>query len=173
MDLPDPENAIPRELRDAVLDPARRDQTVSVEGGEVEVRFDPEPGVDVRMQFPQAPEGMAFTTYNAADERPASYPPELPFLPGIAATVLAPADGEDAGAWAMWGVPEAELEGVLDSLRTQSAADGWVEGEESGLGFLPGLRILSFEQPDGRQRMLQVVSTGGDNAMISLLEPRE
>jgi hypothetical protein len=168
-----PENAIVQAMRDALLDPARRDQTVPVEGDAADVRFDPEPGVDVRVQFPQAPEGMALTTYKAADERPASYPPALPFLPGVSVSMLALPKKGDAGAWALWGVPDGEVERVLADLRAQSAAGGWVEREESGFDFLPGFRTLNFEGADGRQRMLQVASGGDGNAMITLLDDRD
>lgn len=163
MDLTGPENAIVQAMRDALLDPPRRDQTVSVEGEEAEVRFDPEPGVDVRVQFPQAPEGMALTTYKAADERPASYPPELPFLPGVPASVTG-RDGNASVQW--WSVPD--VEGALAELRAQCAADGWVEGAETGIEFLPGFRILNFERADGMTRVIHVVSTG-NGTMIQLL----
>ncbi len=168
MDPKSPQHVIPQALQDAISDPARRDQTVTVEGNDVQLRFDPEPGVDLRMEFPQAPDGMAFTTYRATDERPASYPPGIPFLPGVAASV-AGRDGNASVQW--WGVPD--VEGALADLRAQCAADGWVEGAETGIEFLPGFRILNFERADGMPRVIHVASTGNGSTMIQLLQSDE
>lgn len=163
MDPESTQHGIPQALQNALLDPARRDQTVTVDGEDVRLRFDPEPGVHVRMELPQAPGGMAFTTYKATDERPASYPPELPFLPGVAASVTG-RGGNASVQW--WNVPD--VEGALAGLRAHAAADGWAEGAETRLDFLPSLRILNFQRADGTQRVVHVTPTGG-GTMIQLV----
>lgn len=171
MDANAPQHAPPQALLDAMRDPARRDQTVAVDGADFRLQFDPEPGVDMRVEAVEAPDQTRNTIYHAADERPASYPPELPFLPGVAASVMLFPGGPDAGASATWfNVPD--VEGALAGLRAQTAADGWVEGDETGYDFLPGFRMLSFERADGIGRMIQVASTG-NGTMISLVQSRD
>ncbi|HST60032.1 MAG TPA: hypothetical protein VLK84_15105 [Longimicrobium sp.] len=170
MDPKNPQHPFPQALVDAARDPARQDQTVAVEGTAFRLQFDPEPGVDMRVEAVEAPDHTRNTLFHATDERPASYPPELPFLPGLATSVFVFPGGADAGASIMWNVPD--VEGALAELRAQCAADGWAEEAEGGLDFLPGLRMLNFERADGSQRVLHVTSSGG-GTMISLVQSRD
>lgn len=169
MDATGPQYAFAQALHQAVLDPERRDRTVVVDGTDVRLRFDPEPGVDIRIEAVEGADEMRHTVFHAADERPASYPPELPFLPGLGASVMS-AGGADAGAQATWwGV--ADVEGAVAELRAQSAASGWTEGDETVLDFVPGLppfRTLTFRRADGGERGIQVAPMG-DKAMISVM----
>lgn len=165
-DLQDAQDALPQTLMDAMRDPARRDRTVEVDGTGFRLRFDPEHGVDMRLEAVEAPDEARYTTYHAVDERPASYPAELPFLPRARASVSG-RTGNAAVQW--WNVPD--VEGALAELRAQGAAGGWTEGAETGLDVLPGFRMLGFERADGLRRMVQVASTG-NGTMIQLLHAR-
>jgi hypothetical protein len=175
MDPKDPQHVIPQALQDAISDPARRDQTVTVDGTDFRLQFDPEPGVDRRVTSPQMPGGMPSTTYVAADERAASYPPELPFLPGLAVSVQEFPEGMAGGASATWW-QVAGVEGAVAKLRAQSTADGWLEGAETVLAVIPGfpaLRILNFERAKGERRLIHVSPTGSGNTVISVMHPAD
>jgi hypothetical protein len=164
MDQIHPQDAIPQALLDAVLHSDRRDQTVATPDGELELRFDPGPGVDMRIYAPAAPAETAITTYAGDPEPPASYPPELPYLPGIKVMVGEPA----AGAWAMWNV--ASLEAALAQLRAQSAAAGWTESSEPGGDDpIPGLWMIHLRRRDGVRRAI-LITPVGVGAMISLFD---
>lgn len=163
MDPSRPQEAIPQALLDAVLDPDRRDQTVVTGDGELELRFDPEPGVDMRIHAPAAPAETTVTTFDGDAARPASYPPELPYLPGIKAMV-----GGPANAWVMWNVTGAEA--ALTEIYAQSAAAGWTESSEPRDDDpIPGLRTIRFHRPDGVRRDIQIAPVG-EGAMISLFD---
>ncbi len=167
MDLTGPQFAFAQALSQAVNDPERQDRIVAVEGTEFQLRFDPEPGVNMTIEGVEAPDETRNTLFHATDERPASYPPELPFLPGVAASVMG---WNESASVQWWGVPD--VEGALAELRARGAEEGWTEGAETGLDFLPGLRILNFERADGSQRMVHVTSTG-NGTMIQLLQGRD
>lgn len=164
MSTADPLDAIPQALRDAMLDPARRDQSLVLEGTDVQVRFDPEPGVDQRVQVVEGAQGMVMTMYRPAAGRPAAYPADLPYLAGCGASVLAHPDTPEAPHTVFWWVVD-DVQGALAGLRAQSAAAGWVESE--GDAPIPGLRMIDFHHPDGRHRMVQVTDLGA-NGSISL-----
>lgn len=157
-----------RALLDAVADPARRDRTVSADGTDFQLRYDPEPGVELRVHATAAPDETLVVVYAAATERPPSYPPGMPFLPGTRASLRIPS--EDSGVWfAMWNVLDREL--ALAELFAQSTAAGWTEAGEDDT--VPGLRILHFNHPKGRERTIHVTRLD-DHAMISLVDsPRE
>jgi hypothetical protein len=167
MDLTGPQFAFARVMSEALLDPDRQDRIVAVEETEFRLRFDPEPGVNVTIEGVEAPDETRSTIYHTTDERPASYPPEVPFLPGVAASVMG-RDGSGVVQW--WSV--ADVEGAIAELRAQCADDDWVEADETGMEFIPGIRILNFERADGMTRMINVVSTG-TGTMIQLLQSRD
>ncbi len=175
MDPTKPQHTFPQALADAIRDPARRDQIVAVNGNVLQLQFDPEPGVDRRVTSPSMPGGMPNTTYIAADERAASYPPELPFLPGLAVSVQALPEGMAGGASATWW-QVADVEGAVAELRAQSTADGWLEGAETVLAVIPGfpaLRILNFERAKGERRLIHVSPTGSGNTALSVMHPAD
>ena len=159
----DPLSAIPQALRDALLDPERRDRSVVVEGAEVQVRYDPEPGVEQRVHVAEGAEEMTMTSYEAVAERPASYPPELPFIPGLRVSV------QGAGAtW--WTVPDVDY--ALAELRAQSTAAGWTESAEPD-EMLFGMRSFDFVRDDGRERSIHVTPFGkGSMIMLHDTRPR-
>ncbi|HYW14282.1 MAG TPA: hypothetical protein VE871_20110 [Longimicrobium sp.] len=163
MDPTGPQFAFARVMSEALLGPDRHDRIVAVEETGFRLRFDPEPGVNMTIEGVEAPNETRSTVYHPTDERPASYPPEVPFLPGVAASVMG-RDGSASVQW--WGVPD--VEDAVTALRAQCAADGWVEGAETGLDFLPGFRTLNFERADGGQRTILVVPTG-NGTMIQLV----
>ncbi|HEX6037591.1 hypothetical protein [Longimicrobium sp.] len=170
MSTANPLDGIPQPLLDAMLDPERRDQSVVVDGADVRVQFNPEPGVDQRVHIAEGAEGMTMTTFEAAEDRPASYPADLPFLPGLKASVHARADEPDRNRAVMWwSLPD--LDDALTRIRAQCDAAGWVEDESTE--FLPGLRMIDFRHPDGRSRMVQTTAMG-ETSSVSLFEnPRE
>lgn len=170
MSTADPLSAIPQPLLDAMLDPERRDQSVVVDGADVQVRFNPEPGVDQRVEISEGAEAVTMTTYEAAAERPASYPADLPYLAGHKVSVHARSDSAESGRAAMWW-NIADLDGALAQLRVQSAAAGWEE--ENTTNLIPGVRMIDFRHPDGRHRLVQTAATG-ETSTISLFDnPRE
>ncbi len=165
---PDTSHLAPiRTLEQAMRNPARQDRIVAVDGTDVQLRWDPELGVDLQVEAVRAPDQTRQTTYHAADERPASYPPDLPFLPGIKATVFVSPGGTATASW--WNV--ADVEGAVVALRGQCAAGGWQDGTESGIDVLPALRIIRFQRADGMGRTLQVAPTG-NGTMILLVQSR-
>lgn len=159
----DPLSAIPQALRDALLDPERRDRSVVVDGAEVQVRYDPEPGVERRVHVAEGAEEMTMTSYEAVAERPASYPPELPFIPGLKVSL------QGAGAtW--WTVPDVDY--ALAELRAQSTAAGWTESAAPN-EMMFGMRSFDFVRADGRERSIHVTPFGkGSMIMLHDTRPR-
>lgn len=166
MSTADPLDAIPQALRDAMLDPERRDQSVVVDGAEVRVEYDPQPGVIQRIHVSEGARAMTVTSFDAAAERPAAYPANVPHLPGHKASVNAAAATPEV-AWAVtwWAIDD--MEAALGEIRAQGAADGWIQEDESSI--LPGMRVINFVHPDGRQRMVQATAVG-DTSTISLFD---
>jgi hypothetical protein len=168
MSSTDPLAAIPRALRDATMDPERRDQDIVVDGVDVRVRYDPEPGVDRRVHVAEGAEGMTMTSFGAAAERPASYPADLPYLPGLKASVNGRSDAPDSTrgvTW--WSVPD--MDRALAELRAQSAAAGWTE-EDAGIPVpLPGIQMIGFGHADGRKRLVHATAVG-QTSMIALYD---
>jgi hypothetical protein len=167
MNPADPLDAVPQALRDAVLDPDRRDQTVIVDGADVRVRFDPEPGVDQRVHVAEGGRELTVTRFEGAAERPASYPADLPYLPGQRGSVSTPGGPAAVRSVTWWSL--ADLQGALAQVRAQSAAAGWIEYETPGADILPGLRMIEFHHPDGRERLVQTVA-GGETAMMAVYD---
>jgi hypothetical protein len=150
------------------IDPAdRTDRTVMMDGVEVRMRYAPEPGVELRSQAMDAGEpvaGTEFVAYEAASGRPASYPPELPYVPGLKVSLWQSPDG--ASASITW-FNVADAESALTDLLAQCAASGWVQVAGPGFPPIPGMRMIHLQRGDV-PRMINVVSMG-DTAMISLL----
>ena len=170
MSAANPLDGIPQELLDAMLDPSRRDQSVVVDGADVRVQFSPEPGVDQRVHIAEGGEGMTMTTYEAAEARPASYPADVPFLPGHKVSMHARADAPDANrAVTWWSV--TDLEDALARVRAQSATAGWVEDESTEI--IPGVRMIDFRHPDGRHRLVQTTAVGETSTLSLFDNPRE
>ncbi len=152
----------------SAIDPAdRTDRTVMIDDTEVRMRYAPEPGVEMHVQAMDAGEPVAGTesvTYEAGAERPASYPPELPYVPGLRVWLWQSPDG--ASASVTW-FNVADAESALTDLLAQCAASGWVQVAGPGLPPIPGMRMIHLQRDDV-PRMINVVSTG-DAAVISLL----
>ncbi|HEY0017113.1 MAG TPA: hypothetical protein VGC13_12370 [Longimicrobium sp.] len=158
-----------RAVRDANFESDRTDRTVSLMDVDLQLRYAPEPGVEMRVQGLDAGEpvaGAESVLYEGAAERPASYPPGLPFLPGVKVSVSRSPAGPSPVASLMWNVPDAET--ALADLLAQCAASGWAREPEPDEPLIPGLRMIHLER-EGRERMINVVSIG-ENAMISLVD---
>lgn len=157
-------------VRDANFESDRTDRTVSLLDIDLQLRYAPEPGVEMRVQGLDAGEpvaGAESVLYEGAAERPASYPPGLPFLPGVKVSLSRSPAGPSSVAWlAMWNVPDAET--ALADLLAQCAASGWTREPEPDAPPIPGLRMIPLER-EGRERMINVVPVG-ENAMISLVD---
>jgi hypothetical protein len=152
----------------SAIDPAdHTDRTVMIDDTEVRMRYAPEPGVELHVQAMDAGEpvaGTEFVGYEAASARPASYPPELPYLPGLTVSLWQSPDG--ASASCTW-FNVADAESALADLLAQCAASGWVQVARTEIQPIPGMRMIHLQR-DGVERMVNVGSTG-DAAMISLL----
>lgn len=171
MSADDPLPAIPQALRDAMMDPERRDQDLTVDGVNVRVRYDPEPGVEQRVHVAQGAKAMTTTNFAAAVERPASYPADLPYLPGLKASLngVDRPDATPAVTW--WSVPD--MDGALAELRAQSAAAGWTEEDPIVPAPLPGIRMIGLRHPDGRSRRVQATVAGQMSVITLYDEPGE
>jgi hypothetical protein len=158
-----------REFVENVSSSDRTDRTVEFEDVSFDLRYALRPGVDVRIQASGAgdPEAAALATiYDAAADRPPSYPPELPFLPGVKASVMDLP--ERAGASATWGMLP-DLEAALAGVLAQSEAAGWTPAEGADEGQItPGVWMIALARP-GQGRTIIVASLGADS-MITVLD---
>jgi hypothetical protein len=144
----------------------RTDRTVTLAGDDLRLRYSPEPGVDVRIEAsdPEEPDAVvANTVYEASAERPAAYPPELPYLPGLKAGVTAvPGRAFPVVTWFM--LPDVDA--AAAEIVAQSTAAGWTESPEDDEPVTPGLRMLALTRPG--QRRSVIVTSFGDNSTIVL-----
>ena len=158
-------------FRDAFPEGDRTDRSVSLEGVELGLTYDPQPGVELRIEGtdPQDPGEPAavVTGYAAAAERPASYPPELPYVAGLKVSTMISPDGGSAGATATWW-KVSQPDAVLADILAQSAAAGWTESTEPDPPLPPGIRMISLHR--GGERRVVHVASAGENAMIMLLD---
>lgn len=157
-----------RALTDAITSSDRTDRTVTVEDMSIELRYAPEPGVDLRIQAtdPGEPAAVVVTEFDAAADRPPSYPPELPHLPGVKVSMMDVPDR--AGATATWGML-ADVESALAEILAQSEAAGWAPADGSDEGpITPGVRVIALARP-GRGRTIIVASVGADS-MITVMD---
>jgi hypothetical protein len=151
--------------------PDRIDRKVAVEDAELELRYDPEPGVDYRIRGSDAatPAHRAEATgFQAAEERPETYPPGLPYLPGHKVSVQA-LPGSRGAVVATWWI-EGAADGILAEILAQSAASGWAHDPDGDASPIPSVRMLTFRRPD-RQRVI-TVSDLGERASIQLIDGR-
>lgn len=156
-------------VRDANFESDRTDRTISFLDVDLQLRYAPEPGVEVRVQGLDAGEPVAGTEsvlYEAALERPTSYPAGLPFLPGVKVSLLQSPKGPSPVNSLMWNVPDAET--ALADLLAQCAASGWTREPEPDEPLIPGLWMIHLER-EGRERVINVMSVG-EHAMISLVD---
>ena len=94
-------------------------------------------------------------------EKPASYPPDLPFVPGASVSIATIVSGDDKGSGrtVTWMKPP-DLDEALNVIRAQLVADGWVEGEKTGSSTLHGpVTGYTFRKGD-RARQLMVMAFG-------------
>ena len=166
----DPSQSIWQALS-AISPSDRTDRTVTANGAEVQMRYAPEPGVDMRVQIadPRDPEAVTVsTTFGTGADRPASYPPELPYLPEHRALVTG---GRQGGWTAVWFVASG-VESVAAEILSQSAAAGWSEAASSEGGMLvPGMRIVELARPGLRRTVM--ISSFGENGSITLSDEPE
>lgn len=161
-----------RALADALFPSNRTNRTVTVEDMSFELRYDPEPGVDQRVQVTDAEEpdeAVVVTGFDAAAERPPSYPPEMPYLPGVKVSLMDLPDRPGASAtWWMLEDVEAALAGIL----AQSEAAGWAPADGADEGpITPGVRMIALARP-GQGRTIIVASMGA-HSMITVMDNAE
>lgn len=166
----DPSQSIWQALS-AISPSDRTDRTVTVDGAGVQMRYAPEPGVDMRVEVADSKDSDAVTvatTFGAGADRPASYPPELPYLPEHRALVT----GGQKGGWtAVWFVASG-VERVAAEILSQSAAAGWSDAASSEGGMLvPGMRIVELTRPGLRRTVM--ISSFGENGSITLSDEPE
>lgn len=150
----------------AITPENRTDRTVTLAGADVRMRYSPEPGVDVRIESsdPDEPGGVVVNTLFESDgDRPPAYPPELPFLPGLKAAVMAAPDRPaPLVTWMM--VPDVDA--AVAEIVAQSTAGGWTESAEADEPVMPGLRMIALTRPGQRRSM--IVTSFGDHSSIVL-----
>jgi len=163
----------PHPIIQALSDPTKRtDRTVTLDDVALELRYSPEPGVDlcIRASDPNAPADVVVSTgFEAAAQRPASYPPELPYLPGLKVSVQALPDGRTALVLATWWMVD-DADAALAEILAQSAAAGWTEAAGPCTVPIPGIRTLTLHRPD-HQREISIVTLEA-HAMIQLIDSR-
>lgn len=149
----------------------RTDRTVTLDDVDLELRYAPEPGVDVRIRGSDADKpdrAVVVTNFGAAADRPLRYPPELPYLPGVKVSVMAPADRPHA--WAMWMLDD--VESALAGILAQSEADGWIRADKADDGaFPPGTRTIVLARR-GRCRTIMATALGASSA-VTLIDGAE
>jgi DNA-binding transcriptional LysR family regulator len=159
-------------LTDAISPSDRTDRTVAVEDMDFALRYAPEPGVDLRIRTSVADEpdqAVVVTNFDAAAERPPSYPPELPYLPGLKVGVMALPDRP--GLSAMWLMPD-DVESAAAAIRAQSEAAGWMQSDEPGVGvFRAEIQTIVLTR-EGWCRTIVVVSLGASST-ITLVDAVE
>jgi hypothetical protein len=170
MDLSRP-HPMARAITDAITPSNRTDRTVTVEDMSFDLRYAPEPGVDLRIRGSGAGEQgtVVATTFDAAFDRPPAYPPELPYLPGVKVSLMDLP--ERAGASATWWMV-ADVESALAGILAQSEAAGWAPADGADEGTIAhGVRMIALARP-GRGRTIIVASAGADS-MITVMDRAE
>lgn len=150
----------------SAIESGRTDRTVTLEGTDLHLRYTPEPGIDMRIEGtdPEQPGAAAVSTvFDVAAERPASYPPGLPYLPGLKVSVLDVPDR--AFPSAMW-LPVDDLEPALAEILAQSEAAGWAESTDSEGPPPPGLRMLILARPGARRTVIVGTVPGNGTIMV-------
>lgn len=146
----------------------RTDRTATLNGTGLQMRYSPAPGVDMRIEAsdPEEPGAVAVSTvFDGGTARPPSYPPELPYLPGLKASITAvPGRGSAPVAWLM--VPD--VEGAVAQILAQSTAAGWSESAEADDELPPGLRTIELIRPGLRRSV--IVTSFGDISSIVLAD---
>jgi hypothetical protein len=160
-----------REVIENLASSDRTDRTVTVEDVSLELRYGPEPGVDMRVRASDAaePDAVVGTTFEAAPDRPPAYPPAMPYLPGVKVSLMdLPLRAGASATW--WMLPD--LEAALAEILAQSQAAGWVPGDGGDAGpFPPGPRTIELTRP-GQSRTIVAAAFGADS-MITVIDNPE
>lgn len=143
----------------------RTDRTVTLAGDELRMRYSPEPGIDVRIEGFSGDDpavSMVSTIFEPGAERPAGYPPQLPYLPGLKASVTAfPDPAPPTVAWFKLPDPGRAAAEIL----AQSAAAGWRESSDEGDLVATNVRMIEMTRP-GLRRTLIVSSFAGHGTLM-------
>ncbi|HEX9108836.1 MAG TPA: hypothetical protein VF832_16435, partial [Longimicrobiales bacterium] len=108
-------------------------------GTSVNVEKEPLPGIRQRFGI----EGGTADNYEAADQRPESYPADLPFLPGQPALLTVPSPGL---RMVMWAKPQ-DWGRAAEQVEQQLANSGWVRTSEHQIPFV-GASLKEFRQDE-------------------------
>ena len=136
-----------------------KDQVVDFpDGTSMWMQRAPEPGVLARIEALETHDDIRAVSWAAATERPAEYPADLPFIPGLPVS-LTVSNGNRNLQW--YSAPQGSAESVCERL----VADGWAETTIPSPS-MPGMFIRPFRRGD-RQRIVL-----GGGPILSLLETR-
>jgi hypothetical protein len=149
----------------------RTDRTVTLDGDEMRMRYSPEPGIDLRIEAtdPDDPDRVVVaTTYEAHAERPAGYPPAMPYLPGLKASVTVfPGGAAMSVAW--FAVPDAEA--AAAEILAQGAAAGWKSAGSEEMD-VANVRIIEMTRA-GLRRSVIVSSFDGNGTLMLIDKPAD
>ena len=143
-----PDTSAMRVLAEQLRDPSLTDREVEIDGTTWYLRKAPRPGVRMTMAIGPAGTEPMLSLYEAAPSRPTDFPDDVPFVPGLPASVIVDPDTSTTSAVMWMEVPDAaELIGQLEAA---SLAEKWEIVERSDQ--FGGIAI-ELER-DGERRML-------------------
>ena len=105
------------------------------------------------------------TTYAPAKERPASYPPDLPFLPDATLSVSVFDDSAYGPIWQTFGL--SNLKAALDSITRQLESAGWERMKVPADKLPPG---AAFSRGEARRFVTGMEGAGGSMIMVAQVE---
>jgi hypothetical protein len=120
------------------------------------------PGEAKRFRFRHAP-GMIGIAFEPAEQRCATYPSDLPFLPGVRCGLTTVSAEQRSLQW--FG---GDLERHLASLLEQCHAEGWEEAPGLRFPTAMGARVHILDRGDMTRHIMAI--TVKDTSMISLTE---
>ena len=129
------------------------------------VRARPEPGV--RFIF-EALDGKSvpMTMYDPSDMRPASYPPDLPFVPGVPAAVAGVPSSPEARMVVWSELPDAHA--IARQIEAAGLAEGWQTTKP--MTAFAGFPISMGEFRLGNLHRHLSVMSAGENSAITLMQ---
>ncbi len=138
--------------------------TVRMEGYDltIERAEDGDGSTVVQATSPGVPGGARITQHAPAAERPAGYPAEIPFLPGLPVAV------SESPRWAGW-FATPDVEAALRALVEASALAGWTPGPAVPLPGTPvGTSVVGLRR--GAELRVLTAAAVGRGGVVTLAD---